>query len=282
MRLIAASLCTLACSVLFSARARAEGEAARPVAPQPAPATVVVDACRPPCRLGASFTLAGWLSRMDGELTVRGQTAEVDQDFDDVFDLLENHLDGILQGQVRVTYGRWAVQLASSWLRLEADRALLRPAGGTAEVSSEIWQGQLDVWYRVGETALGCEPCSPCVLYDVYAGVRWMDVENELRTPAAVREQGKSWVDPVIGGRVAYDFHRRWIVDLQADVGGFGVASDFTWRVRVGGEWWFSRHAALKAGWMWLGTDYESGSGADAFAWDIVQDGPYFGLTVAF
>jgi hypothetical protein len=219
---------------------------------------------------------------MDGRVGARGQLADVEQDFDDVLDLLEDHADGILQGSLSVWYGRWGFSFASSWLRLEAERAFLVPAGAGAEVVSEIWQGQANVWYRLSATPLGCEPCSPWVLQDMYVGLRFMDVDTEIRTPAALREDSEAWADPVIGWRAAYVFGRRWTFDVQTDLGGFGIASDWTWLLRMGVEWHPTPHVGLKAGWMWIETDYERGSGSDRFVWDVIQDGPYLFLTVRF
>jgi hypothetical protein len=221
---------------------------------------------------------------MEGDVGVRGQTADVDQSFEDVFDLLKDHVDGMLQGQVFLRHGRWGLDFTSSWLRLEDESAPLAPAGGTAEVVTEMWQGQVDLWYRLGAKPLGCDPCAPCapwVIYDVYAGARFMDIETELRAPAALREGSESWVDPVIGGRITYDFNRRVSADIQADIGGFGIASDLTWKLRLGVEWKPTRWFSLSTGWMWIDTDYESGSGADRVVWDVLQDGPYVSLGIS-
>ena len=56
---------------------------------------------------------------------------------------------------------------------------------------------------------------------------------------------------------------------IKGDIGGFGAGSDFAWQpwpvigVDVG------KHATLKIGYRFLSEDYETGSGAQLFKYDV-------------
>jgi hypothetical protein len=270
---------------LDAEEARAEG--GREAPPPPTGPIVVRPSCDPcdPCgpwwarkRFSGEFDPGGWLFRSSGTVGAQGDTAEVDQDFSDVWDFAVDHLDGILQFHAGVRYGRWGLDLWSSWMEFEVDGALV-------DVETSMWQGQINLAYRVGATPLGCDPCDPCVpwlVYDAYLGARAFDGDVRIEGPLAVREADRSWVDPVVGGRIALDFRRNWVLEVQGDIGGFGVSSDFTWMLRVGASWFPTRWFGLRFGWIWLDTDFEEGSGADRFVWDLLQDGPYFALAFRF
>ena len=40
----------------------------------------------------------------------------------------------------------------------------------------------------------------------------------------------ETWVDPIIIGRVKFPAGKKWLFQLRADVGGFGIGSDFAWQ----------------------------------------------------
>ena len=75
---------------------------------------------------------------------------------------------------------------------------------------------------------------------------------------------------------------RRLRAAICLEVGGFGLGSDFAWQVcpTVGVQ--ASHRFGLDFGWRWLAADYKSGSGASAFTWDVIQQGPVLGLVFAF
>ncbi len=57
--------------------------------------------------------------------------------------------------------------------------------------------------------------------------------------PGINRSGSQSWVDPIVGMALHYDINDRWFVDVMADVGGFGIASDITLQgtATVGYNW---------------------------------------------
>jgi len=66
------------------------------------------------------------------------------------------------------------------------------------------------------------------------AGFRrtYMRTELEVRRSPTV-DGSESWVDPLIGSRIGLGLTDRWTIGGEANVGGFGVGSDFTWNAQA-------------------------------------------------
>ena len=69
---------------------------------------------------------------------------------------------------------------------------------------------------------------------------------------------------------------------MRGDVGGFGVGSDFAWQAFPYLGWQFAQWGSLQAGYRWVDMDYETGSGANRFKYDMLYRGPQVGITVRF
>ena len=63
-----------------------------------------------------------------------------------------------------------------------------------------------------------------------------------------------------------------------ADVGGFGIGSDFTWQAMLGVNYEFSPTVVGKAGYRMLGVDYDR----NGFAYDMFYSGLYLGAGFRF
>jgi hypothetical protein len=116
------------------------------------------------------------------------------------------------------------------------------------------------------------------------AGARWTHLRLELDGDGPIGEnedQHQSWIDPIFGVQVGIDLSERWVLVTAADIGGFGIGSDFTWnalgligyRTSV-----FGADALLSAGYRALSWDYED----DGFTWDMVMQGPFVGSSFRF
>ena len=74
----------------------------------------------------------------------------------------------------------------------------------------------------------------------------------------------------------------RWNLQLAGDIGGFGIGSDIAVNVwpMVGYE--LSDNAQLGFGYRLLYMDYQSGTGANRFAYDVLTHGPVVGAAFDF
>ena len=124
-------------------------------------------------------------------------------------------------------------------------------------------------------------------IFDMLGGVRYTKLEPDVTTapiPPAVLPPGQKrglsedWYDPIVGVRYLYDFGNKWMISARGDIGGFGVGSDFTWNVLALVHFQPWKYAAIIAGYRVLDQDYEDGSGANRFAYDMRLKGPVLAL----
>lgn len=206
------------------------------------------------------LTLYGVAAAMDGDVTVRGVSADLDVGFDDV---LENLEFGAM-GRVRVGYDRWAISTDVIYMALGGSKD-----GVSADIDQWLVQPQLE--YRV------------CRSFDAYAGTRYNNLNGEIRGPFGRNPTGtQAWWDPVIGARFSLPIVTKLSFDVRGDVGGFGVNSDLTWQAESVLNWRFTKWGSLQAGYRFLSTDYDTGSGLNRFRYDVLVHGPQLGFTLHF
>jgi hypothetical protein len=125
-------------------------------------------------------------------------------------------------------------------------------------------------------------------VFDVYGGVRWWDnkvsLVLDLNLPDGQPEfkVNEDWVDPVVGVRYYTALNEKWTLSMQADVGGLGLASDFTFSAVAGVQYRFNNTFSLDVRYKGLWVDYEDGDTAtkDYFAYDTVTHGLIVGLII--
>ena len=225
-----------------------------------------------PLHIGAAETnlwtfdvsLYGLAVGMSGDLGVGPVTVPVDVTFQDVV----NNLEFGFMGAARVGYGPWALTTEGLYMGLEGTKN-----GVTAELDQ--WMMEETLSYRVSKYI---EPL---------VGVRYNHLAGQLRgpgiLPTPVMPTGtQTWWDPILGANLCLPLAKKFSLELRGDVGGFGVGSDLTWQVFPYLDWRFATWGSLQAGYRWLSMDYETGSGADRFKYDIVNQGPQLGFTFLF
>ena len=236
------------------------------------------------CCWGGSLSVLGWLPGMSG--TLGAGPADIDVDIS-VGDMLENlgdiieKLEFAWQGAASVRWGRWTLGLYVSGLKF-GETIPLTAGGAALDAQATVLQWQANLYYRVGMSQLSCSRCPTLLVYEPYVGVRGYSTESDIRTPRPSILVEDDWVDPVVGARLTLDFRNRWALEAEGDIGGFGVGSDFSWLLRIGAGWRFHRNWYFRFGWMFVDTDYESGTGLNRFKWDLHQSGPYLALDLVF
>jgi len=95
-----------------------------------------------------------------------------------------------------------------------------------------------------------------------------------------VLENSSDWVDNVVGLCWMPQISENWHVILKGDIGGFGVASDFTWNLQGGFAWDATDYLTLVFQYRALSVDYNSGDvgTTERFAYNTITHGPLFGL----
>src|SRR5262245_24290783 len=171
----------------------------------------------------ATFTPYVWATGLYGDVTAHGLSTELDASF---LDVLENTdtLVG-LAGRLEITKGRFGAFGDVFYVKTEVDGA-----GATQlDVTTRMWLVEFGALFRVFDNR---EERVPGFTFDVYVGGRYSSLELELEPAnAPSRDQSKSWVDPIVGGRIGVHFTEHVFLLLSGDIGGFGVGSDFAWAV---------------------------------------------------
>ena len=88
----------------------------------------------------------------------------------------------------------------------------------------------------------------------------------------------EDWIDPYVGARVLWDFHKRWYAVGRGDIGGFGVGADLTWQVYGGAGYRLADYATVELGYRHLDFDYSN----DQLAMDLAYSGPMLGARFTF
>ena len=222
---------------------------------------------------GWQFVVAPYLlvPHMNGEVNVGGTVSEVDVGPGDIFE----NLDFGAMLHLEMANPNWAITIDGYYVDLGAVGDIPE-SGQTADVDLKQWMFEVDGLWRAAEWA------------EVGIGARINSIEGSLFAEALgpapeIDESSKhTWFDPVIVARVTAPLENRWRLGVRGDIGGFGIGSSFTWQVRPFVGYRFADLFELVLTYRALGIDYETGSGAELFAYDVVTFGPELGFVFHF
>ena len=206
------------------------------------------------------ITPYGWLPTLYTDLAIGpNQPVESDTSLLDILDFA-----ALLSGEIRK--GDWGVIGEINYLALSQDAST--PGGKLkAKMSMSGVMGGAAIAYR----AFKDERSS----IDVFGGFRaWsLDASIDFKHLNKVSTT-KSWIDPIIGLRGHYDLTPDFFVDGLAEIGGFGVGSDFQWELvgRVGYR--ITESISASVGYRHLALDFKDGK--------LVVDAAMTGPMVAF
>lgn len=204
---------------------------------------------------------------LDGTTGIGPLDATVDMSAGDVFSALDMAFLGIYAGEGE----HWGVVADVVYMDLSEDDI----SGPLGLVSGELGNRQatalLSASYRVSDTTR------------LLAGVAYTDLSADIRieTPLNTRyaKTSESWADPMVGVLYNSPVSDSWEFTGLAQVGG-GVSSDLTYVLTASFAWQFGERSALTLGYRYLYFDYEDGSGADRFKFDMKQHGPALGYRI--
>lgn len=216
-----------------------------------------------------SGTIYAQFANMDGTAEVRGRRTDINVSASDLFD----HLDVAGMMALRSEKDRYALTINAVFTGLSADTTGANGAFYDVDVTQDMvelaWSWRLDE------------------RYELYVGGRYQSLSLDLsiKLPDGTSDaaaQAKSLFDPVVGARAGWPVGQRWMLIARADIGGFGVGSDFAWSALAVADWSISENFGLVFGYRALDTDYSKGSGEDRFKFDMLVSGPLLGLRYNF
>ncbi|MCA0872520.1 porin family protein [Seohaeicola saemankumensis] len=189
-------------------------------------------------------------------------------------DALDN-LDFAFMGAFGASNGRWSLLADYLYNDLSFGNSTPGPAfsGLNTALTTQILNGY--VAYRVYEDA-GVE-------VDVAGGFRWFSTKTAMTlTPGVLPGRSStvdsSWVDPLIGARVRFDFAEDWSGTAFFDYGGFSSDSE-TWQVLFTVDYALNENWLLRGGYRYISVDHVLNNGND---FSFSQSGPVFGATYRF
>jgi hypothetical protein len=230
-----------------------------------------------------SLTPFFWAPALNGSQKIRGQEFDVDvgivEGLENVFDNFQ--FAGMVQFEARKC--RWGVIVDLLYVSIGNDDEIAVAGGAPIDLEwdTTTLTAQAMLAWRFAECPIGCRgPCfTPTITFDALAGARLFHIDGDVdRDPGPSTDGNQTWVDPVVGIRMLINVTPSLTFNVVADVGGFGLGSDLSWRLVAGAAWHLNRCVSLDLGWAVLDVDYEDGD----FAYDVNQSGPYFGATFRF
>jgi len=220
------------------------------------------------------------MAGMDGEIGLRGHTADVDASFGDILDNLEAGFMGMITAQ----QGPWTAGFDFIYMKLKTEDSFdisgplgIISVGGDLEVVSKLTVWQASLGYRIFDDTTEV---------DLIGAVRYTDLDMDMKVTATFAplpfggsrkaSGSESWVDAVVGTRVVHPVSENVSLIGYADIGAGG--SDLTYQLAAGLNWEFSEGFVAKVGYRGIYWDYEDGG----TVWDITASGPYLGLGIRF
>jgi len=225
------------------------------------------------------YTLVAYLhlAGMNGEVTVKGDTVEVNESFSD---LIENaDFGGSFHLEARK--GKWGVFVDPMYMKMSADEEV---GPLIVEIEVEQWLVEFGGLYKFSNWSLGNAGDRKASI-DLLAGGRYFSLDVDMDFNLLPNKDGiGDWIDPFVGIIFKADLSNKISLLLRGDIGGFGIgsASDFAWNVYTALGYDLSEKTTLWFGYRVLDIDYEDESGADLFAWDMATSGLVVGLAYRF
>ena len=219
-----------------------------------------------------------WATSLDGNATVRGVKADVDVPFSDI--LKDLSFGAMLL--VDVGKDRFGVGVNGVFARVSPDNEV---GGVKIKTTSDTVQLGLAPYYRVvdwtyRESASG-QPLRLTVEPEAGFRLTYLRAELDVRQGGPTVDESESWVDPLIGSRFGLDLSDHWTIASEANVGGFGVGSDFAWNAQAFLGYrttLFGHPTTFAIGYRALHQDYDHNN----FKWDVTMYGPAVGAAMRF
>jgi len=227
----------------------------------------------------------GWLAGVDGAVTAKGVEVDVDKSPSDFFDIVSD-IDFVAELHMEAKKGPWIILLDPTYLKVSTD-GKVGPVD--ADVTTEFALVDIAGLYRFYERPIGADN-SRKLSFDVLAGARYWHLESDIDLELRLErfnlkkdfEARKDWIDPILGLRTGVNLTRKLTLWARADIGGFGVGSDFSWNVSAVLGYDVYRNITLALGYRVLDVNFEDGSGDDKTELNATLHGPMLGLVFFF
>lgn len=253
---------SLVCGSLFAFPASA-ADIVSPMVPEVKPIT----------EAGWTFSVTPyfWAAGLSGDTSQFGlPIVELDSSFSDILDELDFGAMAIAEAR----YERYSIFGDLMYSKISSGSGTPRGVVATSvDVSSETFAGLIGAGYSILDGDAGH--------LDIVGGVRVWSVDTDISFNGGILNgvsvsDGATWVDGLVGIRGNYSITPKIYLTGWGLVGAGGA--DVDWDVAAGLGYRFNDRFSAVAGYRALGVDYND----EGFVFDVVQQGPIFGLVMHF
>lgn len=241
--------------------------------------------CPPPPQTWALIGPYGWITAMQGVVTLNNTPIPIDLSLSDAVRLLKNDLQGAAMLQLETGRGDWGFLVNGMVISLGSSRTI-GPLTANLDINQTLLEGF--TFYRLVDTADSEVPWT----VDLLGGLRYysIDASGQLFLGAVGPinvGQSNQWVDLVIGIRSSVALTESLSAFGRADIGGFGIgtSSDPAWNVQGGLRYEIAaiEGLSLAGGYKLLDIrEYNSPGQPDAFGFDVRLHGPFAAIVYEF
>lgn len=165
-----------------------------------------------------------WLQGTTGDLKVRGLETRIDDTFLDVVKGTDTVLAGFAHLDAR--QGNWGFYLEGnySYTSTRGETGF----GGSVEIRTGLTIVEAGGLLTLADGKAGADGMFQSWRLEALAGLRYVSFKAKLDVGPISAERTIDWVDPLVGFNGIVDLSPRWTIVTHADVGGFGIGSNFT------------------------------------------------------
>ena len=207
-----------------------------------------------------SFTVEPflWLASINGE---GGEDSAPPVDIGENLSVF-GQIDGafLLSLEARAPEGRYSLLADGLYLSLADDE-------GSLQTDTDVWMFELGGGLPLGGST-----------WEAIAGLRYVDLEFGSEIAGLSTTSEADWIDPWVGARGTIPLGESWALKLRADVGGFGVGTQFTWQAMAGFQAHLGKSVSLDLGYRTISLDFDD-SGLE---YDALIRGPLIALAFQF
>jgi hypothetical protein len=213
------------------------------------------------------------------ETDVTATLGSLSRSTDIAFGDVIKEVDFGVSGHFEATKGAWTAL---------ADLLYFRIRHGETQQGVRVDFNLDQLMFEFGGTyQLGTLPVGPAgrLTFEALFGGRLLYTDAELGIAGRRASRDATFIDPMVGGRIAYHITDTIALWVRGDVAGFGISdaqTDLTWNMIAGVNWRVTESVSVFAGWRVMEVDLEKGSSARTLDLDLTMSGPVLGVTIAF
>ncbi|MEQ1587427.1 MAG: hypothetical protein ABL895_16195 [Cyclobacteriaceae bacterium] len=182
-----------------------------------------------------------------------------------------SHLQMGAMLHVEARTNKWSIASDVLYMKLKQDATPGNVINyGNATVQQTAWElaglYKINSWLEAGAGARLNNIGADVEVNHVKPGIG-----ESITETASITE---TWVDPILITRVTAPLKGKWLLQVRADMGGFGVGSKFAWQVQADAGYKFSKLFQATIGYRYMEMNYSTGSDSDRFLYDMAILGP--------